>query len=556
MEAFVRTAVVFALSASVVSAQAPGTVVADQELVLPVPVGIGLGVAVCSLGDIDGNGVEDLAVANDGSVGRVFVLTRNADGSIATQVEIGEGLGGFTGDLAANDEFGCSLAAIGDLDGNGVTELAVGACGDDDGIVNGGALWILFLNPDGTVSGHQKVSATEGNFPFLFSSFADFPRGMAPAGDVDGNGTPDLWVSAPNLNGGTLIRVQLAADGTVLAATKIDKDNGFGGDPGVAAGFGQSLAALGDVNGDGIGDLAAGARGDGILGFDPGAVWVLLLGPGGTIASERRSTILSETTFADTFAISVAAPGDVDGDGIVDVVVGARTDDDGSDGAGALWVLFLERDGSVRAEQKISATEGGLVGPLAAGALFGCSLAVGGDLDGNGVRDLYVGACNPSGGALWQLELAGLVGPVGVPYGCEAPRGSLLLVEAPSIGSDLVVGVDNPTGTQGAGSFPFLSLSLAPDPAFPCGTPLAAASMFGSGAGELLVGLGAGQFVLLIPGPTWAGPGQPVTFTVPVPANPALVGRDVFVQGLLVDPSAPPAALLGLSEGQRVVIGP
>ncbi len=69
--------------------------------------------------------------------------------------------GGFTGILHNVDLFGASAAALGDLDGDGVGDLAVGAFGDG---AARGAVWILFLNPDGTVKLHQKIGDTEGGF--------------------------------------------------------------------------------------------------------------------------------------------------------------------------------------------------------------------------------------------------------------------------------------------------------------------------------------------------------------------------------------------------------
>jgi len=86
--------------------------------------------------------------------------------------------------------------------------------------------------------------------------------------------------------------------------------------------------------------------------------------------------------------VGVAALGDVDGNGVGDLAVGAPSDDDGGTSKGAVWILFLDADGSVASEQKSSALAGGLVGPLRFGENFGLALAALGDLDGNGVPDL------------------------------------------------------------------------------------------------------------------------------------------------------------------------
>jgi hypothetical protein len=194
--------------------------------------------------------------------------------------------------------FGSSLEVLADLDSDGVVELAVGALGDDDGgtppDANRGAVWILFLDTDGTVKSHQKISDTEGDF-----------EGRLDDGD----------------------------------------------------GFSVSLAALTDADGDGIVDLAVGAFLDDDGGTPPnanrGAVWVLFLdvdttGPDPEVTvkwHQKISDIEGEFTGAlddgDEFGCSATSIGDLDSDGIEDLAVGARYDDDGGLNRGAVWVLFL-----------------------------------------------------------------------------------------------------------------------------------------------------------------------------------------------------------------------
>ena len=128
------------------------------------------GTTVTSLGDLDGDGVGDLAVGalfdDDGGFnhGAVWILFLNTDGTVKSHQKISDTQGGFTGKLDNGDIFGFSAASLGDHDGDGVGDLAVGALFDDDGGFNHGAVWILFLNPDGTVNSHQKISDTEGGF--------------------------------------------------------------------------------------------------------------------------------------------------------------------------------------------------------------------------------------------------------------------------------------------------------------------------------------------------------------------------------------------------------
>lgn len=98
---------------------------------------------------------------------------------------------------------------------------------------------------------------------------------------------------------------------------------------------------------------------------------------------------------------SLEAIGDVDGDGITDLAVGASGDDDGGWGRGAVWILLLNRSGTVRVAQKLSDWEGGFDGHLRNHDGFGTTLTAPGDLNGDGTPDLLVGAR----GALWTLFL-------------------------------------------------------------------------------------------------------------------------------------------------------
>src|SRR5262249_23849146 len=157
------------------------------------------------------------------------------------------------------------------------------------------------------------------------------------------------------------------------------------------------LAGLGDLDGDGIEDLAVGAPTDDDGGTDQGAVWVLFLNASGTVKAQQK---ISETAGnfgsgldpTDEFGLGLSSLGDLDSDGLVDLAVGSPGDDDGGSGQGAVWILFLDTDGTVKAKQKISETVGGLGGVLDTGDELGWSVSSMGDLDGDGGRDLAVGA--------------------------------------------------------------------------------------------------------------------------------------------------------------------
>lgn len=348
-------------------------------------------------------------------------------GQVASQHRITEFLGGFTGDLSGGDRFGVGVAGLGDVDGDGVDDLAVGARRGDDGGTNRGSVWVLFMNTDGTVRADQKISQTQGGFTGVLGNGDSFGNAVAGLGDLDGDGVPDLAAGAlysddAGNNRGAVWILLLNTDGTVKASQKISQtQGGFTGQLDNGDHFGTGLALLGDFDGDGVADLAVGAEGDSeIAGDDHGAMWVLFLNTDGTVkTSQKISNTQGGATGVRQAGDKFSKPGligDLDGDGVQDLAVGAFADDDGGTDRGAVWIFFMNRDGTVKAHQKISDTQGGFTGVLADNDVFGVFVQGPGDLDGDGVADLLVGASNDDGdggagieesdrGAFWLLYL-------------------------------------------------------------------------------------------------------------------------------------------------------
>lgn len=323
-----------------------------------------LGYAMASLGDLDGDGTEELAVGTPFSQGVVFLLDMNADGTVRSHVEIGAGKGGFGGTLGNDDFFGASLASLPDLDGDGVGELAVGAPETLEVFLPEGAVWILLLNPDGTVKAQQKLSTLQGGLSNLPSAKDAFGCAVVSLGDIDGDGSPELAIGAPeddavSLNEGSVWIVSLNPDGTAKRDSKISTlQGGLSGPIDSRDRFGASLAFLGDIDADGFPDLAVGAPGDDDGGTDIGAVYLLGLRPDGSVAVESKisaqmGSFEGPLNGSDALAESVASAGDLNGDGIPELLVGAPGDDDGPDAfinRGALWILSLASRGSVSLE--------------------------------------------------------------------------------------------------------------------------------------------------------------------------------------------------------------
>jgi hypothetical protein len=355
--------------------------------------------------------------------GAVWILFLNANGTVMTHQKISDTQGGFDGGLADGDAFGSSVAALGDLDGDGITELAVGARTNDDGAVDAGAVWILFLHANGTVRSAQKISTTAGGFSGTLDGGDAFGQSVAALGDLDGDGVRDLAVGAHHDDDGgdaqgAVWILFLDPDGTVDDFQKISAvEGGFAGNLDVLDSLGFSLAPLADLDEDGDPELAVGAPGDDDGGPSRGAFWILMLYDDGRVEDHIKVSSISggftgDLDDGDLFGSSLAALGDLDRDGMPDLAVGAPFDDDGGNARGAVWNLFLEELGTVRNHVKVSDTAGGFAGVLDNGDVFGLAVASPGDLDGDGNADLVVGAPNDDDGgtdrgAVWVLFLHG-----------------------------------------------------------------------------------------------------------------------------------------------------
>ncbi len=389
------------------------TKITHDDEILPLDDLDGLGDAVTTIGDFDNNGVIDLAVLaqrdDDGgdNQGAIWLLFMNDDGTIKSTKKISN-----LPFLEPTDII-TLVASIGDLNKDGVIDLAVGHYTDDDGGENRGAIRILFLNADGSVKAHQKISSTQGGFTAPFRNGNTFGVSITPLGDLDGDTVLDIAVGAAFPNGATIndtgavFILFLNTDGTVKAYQKITQ--GLGG---LAEDvqidrldrFGISLATIGDLNNDNIVDLAVGAYRDDDGGFERGAVWILFLNTDGTVKAHQK---ISDTqgNFSGTlsnhyeFGIALAGPGDIDRDGVLDLVVSSVNDTDGGTyRIGAVWILFLNTDGTVKAHQKISNTQGNFTGVLEDSDYFGRRPVGIGDFNKDGTLDLAVGAVGDDDG--------------------------------------------------------------------------------------------------------------------------------------------------------------
>ncbi|MAE67175.1 MAG: hypothetical protein CMJ18_23185, partial [Phycisphaeraceae bacterium] len=282
----------------------------------------------------------------------------NADGTVKAEQKISDLVGGLTGTLDDTDEFGVAVTGIGDLDDDGIHDLAVGAFRDDDGGTDRGAVHVLFLNADGTVKSEQKISSTVGGLSATLDDDDRIGRSVAGIGDVDGDGIEDLAVGAINdddgggagSDRGAIHVLFLNSNGTVKSEQKIsDTTGGLAAALDIDDRWGASAAGLGDLNGDGTIDLAVGSNNDDDGGTDRGAVYVLNL----TLANTAPtfSSLDGAPTFVEDGA-AVVLDADVDAsDAELDALNTGLGNYDGSS-------LNLARNGGVSAEDVFSFNDG------------------------------------------------------------------------------------------------------------------------------------------------------------------------------------------------------
>jgi len=351
------------------------------------------GHAITPIGDLDLDGVEDLAIGahHDGDGGNdrgsFYILFMNRDGTVKSFQKISDTEGGFEGILDGLDLFGIVVSNINDLDGDGIQDLAVGALRDDGG-KNRGAFYILFMNRDGTVKSFQKISDTAGGFEGLLDDNDRFGVNVQNIDDRNGDGIQDLLVGAHRDDDGGNDRgsfyiLFMNRDGTVKSFQKIsDTAGGFEGLLDNDDQFGHEVMSIGDLDGNGIIDLAVGAHLDDDGGPERGSIWILFMKDTRNYNLANSAQKISDTAGGftgviddeDYFGKAVATIGDLDDDGVIDIAVGSYRDDDGANDAGAAWILFMNKDGTVKGEQKISETEGGFDGGLDREDFFGYSM--------------------------------------------------------------------------------------------------------------------------------------------------------------------------------------
>ena len=298
------------------------------------------GLSVAGAGDVNNDGYDDVLV------GAWYDDTTDTDAGVAYLL-----LGPFSGDIDlvdsdylllgdnAEDYAGAGLATVGDWDGDGYSDLAIGAYEEDTGDTNAGMTYLI--------SGASLTTGTLSSVAFatLAGERSDdqVGRSVSAAGDVDGDGQLDLLISAPpedfggNASGSVYLVLGPTTGGDIdlrYADAQLygEGDNHFAG---------RQTAGPGDLDGDGYDDIVIGADGEDSVDSGNGAVYLW----NGPVPSGTRSLSGADTKFVgetglDYIGRSVSSGGDINNDGFTDLVMGGTGDDYGDTDAGGGFVVL------------------------------------------------------------------------------------------------------------------------------------------------------------------------------------------------------------------------
>jgi Ca2+-binding RTX toxin-like protein len=292
------------------------------------------GQAMTWVADLTGDGRSEILVGAPGSdaggaeSGSAYVVWGKSSASIVNLTTVTAGTGGFRiAGESAGDQAGQALGRINDLNGDGLSEVLVGAAGNDAGGAEAGAVYVVFGKATGSEVNLDDVAAGIGGFKIVGQAGEAVGSALSSLGDVNADGLSDIMVSAAG-SGRAYVVYGKADTAAVNLSAVAGGTGGFMILAESAGDFaGMSFATGADFNRDGVNDLVIGAPCNGEGGANAGAVYVIWGGGSGTIdlslvaAGIGGAKIVGAAGSYTGSAVSTL--GDLNGDGTADLLIGA-----------------------------------------------------------------------------------------------------------------------------------------------------------------------------------------------------------------------------------------